>query len=393
MSADQSQPTRPDAREFLDIFLNDIPMIDTRAPVEFEKGAFPTSVSLPLMTNSEREQVGTCYKQQGQEEAIRLGHQLVQGEIKQQRVQAWVNFAQQHPQGYLYCWRGGLRSQICQQWMHEDGTDYPRITGGYKAMRSWILAEFERQCAELPMIILAGTTGCNKTGLLNQLPNSVDLEGLANHLGSSFGRRPSGQPSQLNFENALAVAMLKAEHSNSVQSGQHLVLEDESMLIGRCALPHLFRNAMERSPVVVLDTSLEERVEHTFHNYILTKLADWQQQMSDEDEEPAFDAFANDLTESLKRVKKRLGGVRYAEVANEMENALSAHRHGHPDGHRGWITVLLRDYYDPMYEYQLSKKMERVIFQGNRTEVKEFLSRTEHGAQPSPADISPSQPG
>ena len=103
---------RPDAREFLDIFLNDVPMIDTRAPVEFEKGAFPSSISLPLMTNDERALVGTCYKQQGQDKAITLGHELVSGDIKEQRVNAWLGFAEQHPQGYLYCWRGGLRSQL-----------------------------------------------------------------------------------------------------------------------------------------------------------------------------------------------------------------------------------------------------------------------------------------
>ncbi|WP_221797944.1 tRNA 2-selenouridine(34) synthase MnmH [Oceanobacter mangrovi] len=362
---------RPDAKEFLDIFLNDIPLIDTRAPIEFRKGAFPTSTSLPLMTDSERAKVGTCYKNQGQEEAIKLGHSLVKGEIKEQRVNAWIDFAHQHPQGYLYCWRGGLRSQICQQWMHEAGCDYPRITGGYKAMRTWVLEQFQRHCDDMPKIVLAGKTGCNKTGLLNALDNSIDLEGLANHLGSAFGKRPDGQPSQLDFENALGVAMIKADHSAAGQNGQRIVFEDESMLIGRCALPHEFRASLNQSPVVLLETTLEERIEHSYNNYILAKLADWQQQVG---EEEAFARFAHDLTDSLKRVQKRLGGVRYQQLAMQMEEALSAHQMGNPELHRGWITALLVDYYDPMYEYQLSKKLDRVVFRGNREEVREYLT-------------------
>ena len=77
-----------DTDDYAQIFLNDTPMIDTRAPVEFAKGAFPGSVNLPLMSDQERELVGTCYKRQGQKAAIELGHQLVSGELKQQRVNA-----------------------------------------------------------------------------------------------------------------------------------------------------------------------------------------------------------------------------------------------------------------------------------------------------------------
>ena len=227
---------QPSSGDFQYLFLNDVPLIDTRAPVEFEKGAFPCSVSLPLMTNDERAQVGTCYKQQGQDAAIELGHSLVSGEVKQQRVDAWLDFAKHNPQGYLYCWRGGLRSQICQQWLAERGCHYPRIGGGYKAMRRYLIDQFERISQHYPLLVLGGRTGCNKTAFVEQLPQAVDLEALANHRGSSFGRRPDGQPTQLNFENAVAVAMLKAEQ-RALQSQQPLLLEDESKLVGRCSLP------------------------------------------------------------------------------------------------------------------------------------------------------------
>lgn len=365
---------RPDTGEFLDIFLNDIPLIDTRAPVEFEKGAFPTSVSLPLMTNDERAQVGTCYKQHGQQAAIELGHSLVCGEVKETRVSAWAEFAERNPQGYLYCWRGGLRSQTCQQWMHEAGCDYPRISGGYKAMRQFLLHEFEQICAQQPLMLLAGKTGCNKTDLVNEFSFSVDLEGLAHHRGSSFGRLPGGQPTQLNFENALAIDLLKAKYGPAVEGGAPILLEDEGRLVGRCALPPELQLAMERSPLIVMDVSLEDRVEHSFHNYILDKLAQWQRALG---EEAGFEAFADDLTQSLYRVRKRLGGLRYRETAELMELALARHRKGDPEMHWDWILALLVDYYDPMYDYQLQNRKGRIEFRGDRKEVRDYLAAWE----------------
>lgn len=362
--------TRADTRDFLNLFLNDVPIIDTRAPVEFEKGAFPTSVSLPLMTDDERAQVGTCYKQKGQQAAIELGHQLVSGEIKQRRVEAWVEFARQHPQGFLYCWRGGLRSETVQRWMREAGCEYPRILGGYKAMRRFLIDQQDAICANQPLVLIGGRTGSNKTDLVNALPGSVDLEGLAWHRGSSFGRRPQGQPTQLSFENALAVALLKALHTEQVQAGQPIILEDEGRLIGRCSLPPVFQDAMSASPVVVLEVPLDERVEHSFKTYILDKLTEWQ---GVKGEEAGFEAFEQDLTDSLYRVRKRLGGVRYQETRAQMDEALAAHRNGNPDLHWDWILALLVDYYDPMYEYQLSKRGDRIVFRGDREAVREFI--------------------
>ncbi|GGB93515.1 tRNA 2-selenouridine synthase [Marinobacterium zhoushanense] len=363
--------SRADCSEFLPLFLNDVPLIDTRSPIEFAKGAFPNSHSLPLMTTEERAQVGTCYKQKGQQAAIELGHQLVSGEVKEARVRAWVEFANAHPEGYLYCWRGGLRSQICQQWMREAGCDYPRIRGGYKAMRQFLIREFERICEQRPMLLLGGRTGCNKTEMVEQLPNAVDLEGLAHHRGSSFGRRPGGQPTQLSFENGLAVAMLKVEHSAAVQAGAAIVLEDEGRLVGRCSMPLPLQRRMTESPLVVLEVSLEERVEHSYRNYILNKLDEWRQTLG---EEAGFDAFADDLTQSLYRVRKRLGGVRYKEISELMQVALSEHRQGSPDRHWDWILAMLVDYYDPMYDYQLEKREERVVFRGDRDAVREYLA-------------------
>ena len=152
-----------DCTDYRDIFLNDRPMMDARAPVEFNKGAFPGVINLPLMNDHERQRVGTCYKQHGQQAAIVLGHQLVSGAVKAERIQAWADFAQAHPDGLLYCFRGGLRSQIVQQWLKDEaGIDYPRVGGGYKAMRTFLLDTLDQAVTQCDFVLLGGMTGTGK---------------------------------------------------------------------------------------------------------------------------------------------------------------------------------------------------------------------------------------
>jgi len=114
------------------------------------------------MNDEERHRVGLQYKQKGQDAAIVLGHALVSGEIKAQRVAQWVKFAQEHPEGYLYCFRGGLRSRISQQWLSDAGLPYPRIIGGYKAMRSFLIEKLNTSIAASKFVLVAGFTGCGK---------------------------------------------------------------------------------------------------------------------------------------------------------------------------------------------------------------------------------------
>lgn len=355
--------------DFHRLFINDIPLIDARAPIEFAHGSFPMAVNLPLMLDDERAQVGTCYKQHGQQAAIALGHQLVSGVVKEQRIQAWKEFIQNNPEGYLFCFRGGLRSQISQQWLTEAGSHYRRVAGGYKAMRHFLVQALTSTTANGNIIVLSGQTGCAKTQLLQNLHTAVDLEQLANHRGSAFGKRVGGQPSQIDFENALSIALLKHRHTHFEKS---VVLEDESHLIGKILIPEPVQLAMQKAPLVLIETPLDQRVQHTYQNYILQKLLEWQQVFG---LQQGFDLFAEELLHALSNLKRRLGGWRYQQLTVQMTYAISEHRHERPDAHLAWITTLLKEYYDPMYHYQLAQKTERLIFKGNYLQVQDYLQR------------------
>ncbi|WP_248796290.1 tRNA 2-selenouridine(34) synthase MnmH [Pseudomonas sp. MWU13-2105] len=355
-----------DITDYRSLFLNDTPMMDTRAPVEFNKGSFPGVVNLPLMTDLERQRVGTCYKQHGQQAAIVLGHQLVGGEVKAARLQAWADFTRVHPDGALYCFRGGLRSQIVQQWLHEAGIDYPRVGGGYKAMRSFLLQTVEQAVVQADFVLLGGMTGTGKTDVIVQLENSLDLEGHANHRGSSFGKRATGQPSNIDFENRLAVDLLKKQE-RGIES---FVLEDESRMVGRCALPLALYQGMQRFPVVWLEDSLESRVERILRDYVVELCAEFVGVYA----EQGFQLFAERLLGSLDNIHKRLGGERHQRLKALMQAALEEQeRSGVVDLHRGWIEGLLNEYYDPMYAFQRESKGERIEFAGERLAVLEYL--------------------
>jgi tRNA 2-selenouridine synthase len=41
--------------------------------------------------------------------------------------------------------------------------------------------------------------------------------------------------------------------------------------------------------------------------------------------------------------------------------------------HEDWIRTLLSDYYDPMYDYMLSRREGDIVFEGSRDEVMAFL--------------------
>ncbi|MFW7343066.1 tRNA 2-selenouridine(34) synthase MnmH [Pollutimonas sp. H1-120] len=371
---------RGNSDDYRAIFLNDVPILDVRAPVEFAKGAFPQALNRPLMDDDERVRVGTCYKQKGSQAAIDLGHRLVAGAVKAERIQAWADFARAHPDGYLYCFRGGLRSQISQQWLKaETGIDYPRILGGYKAMRGFLLQTMDSVISECGFILLGGLTGVGKTELLEQLDNGIDLERHARHRGSSFGRHATPQPVQIDFENALAIDFLK-KRSRGLRS---FVLEEESRMIGRCSLPFALHQKMPGYPLIWLEDSLAGRVQRILGDYVIDLCAEFIALLGDE---AGFTAFEERLRHCLRKIVKRLGWERYQRLAGIMDAALAEQRRsGSLDLHLGWIEGLLNEYYDPMYAYQREQNAGRIVFVGEQQAVAEYLrhrkNREDHHGQ------------
>jgi tRNA 2-selenouridine synthase len=318
------------------------------------------------MTDDEREAVGTCYKQQGQDAAIKLGHELVCGDVKAERIARWKAFCEANPNGFLYCFRGGMRSQITQQWLKEAGIDYPFITGGYKAMRRYLIETID-QVAEMPMTIVGGNTGCGKTDLMKELSNGIDLEGAAHHRGSSFGRFVTEQSTQINFENQLAIQMLKKQEAGY----SHFVYEDEGKIIGSVSVPLSIHKAMQEAKVAVIDDPFDVRLERLLDEYVIKMQRDYVQHYGDEQ---GWIKFAEYLERGMFNIRKRLGYERHGEMLAAQQQAIrTMQATGDVSLHADWLTPLLEQYYDPMYQYQLGKKAERIVFKGDYQQVKTWL--------------------
>ncbi|MDC0948582.1 rhodanese-like domain-containing protein, partial [Gammaproteobacteria bacterium] len=155
-----SASTESDARSIL---ASGCRLIDVRAPGEFLAGHIPGAINAPILDDTERASVGTCYQREGPDAAIALGHRLVSGENKIARIAAWHALASE-PDARLLCWRGGLRSATARQWLAEAGLERPLVQGGYKALRRAAMAVLE-EAAAWPMLIVGGCTGVRKTAL------------------------------------------------------------------------------------------------------------------------------------------------------------------------------------------------------------------------------------
>ena len=189
------------------------PVFDVRSPGEFAHAHIPGAYSLPLFSDEERKVVGTTYKQQSREAAIKTGLDFFGPRMKSV-VEQVENICHQFPYKetntrkhvLVHCWRGGMRSAAIAWLLDLYGFKVTTLSGGYKQYRNFVLNLFSYPFA---FRILGGYTGSGKTDVLKELKRLgepvIDLEGIAHHKGSAFGAiNEPPQPSQEMFENKLA---------------------------------------------------------------------------------------------------------------------------------------------------------------------------------------------
>ncbi|AEM22044.1 rhodanese-like domain protein [Brachyspira intermedia PWS/A] len=289
-----------DIEEFLKLANNDeLPIIDVRSPIEYNHAHIPNAHNVYLFNDEERKDVGTIYKQIGRKEAILKGLEYVSV-----RMTAILKSIDEIAKKYnstnkilMHCFRGGMRSESTAWLCSSYGYDVYMLKGGYKRYRNYVLDSFER---DYKIYLLTGRTGSGKTLILNKLKsigyNVIDLEKIAKHKGSAFGWINEGeQPSQEQFENNLSYELLKYDINST------LWFEDESLLIGRRAIPKsLFNKMREAQKIIYLDIPKECRAEYIVNTYGKYNI--------------------DDLKESILKIKKRLGGERLKESLELLDN-------------------------------------------------------------------------
>ena len=335
--------------------LSNVSNIDLRSENEFKKGSIPQSVNIPILNNDQFEKVGIEYKKNGSDAAIALGHSLVNGSLKEELIYHWNEHLKQNPECLLYCFRGGMRSEIAVKWLNECGVKVNRLKGGYKNFRNWVIShhlDIENYIKD--WIIIGGLTGSGKTEFLRYFKESIDLEQIANHRGSAFGVRDGGQPTQSNFENILTLDYLN-------HKSEKLILEDESRTIGRAGLPGFWYQKMQSSKLVILEVDDDNRAENIYYEYVYDEINDG---VSEE-------SLLEKYLVSLKNIKRRLGNVVYDNVKDLMKSAFYQNE---KEIHKEWILALLTNYYDKMYSYKLDMRKDFIVHKGGIDSCRDYIN-------------------
>jgi tRNA 2-selenouridine synthase len=355
-----NHPTMPAAKAFeLLSSDNKIAVIDVRSEGEYEKAHFSNTVNIPILSDAHRHDVGLTYKTEGSEAAKELGHKLVSGVYKERMIQQWCESINSHPRqpALIFCWRGGLRSRLAQDWVYQQGLEVIRVDSGYKGLRHEALKVIENPA---PFVILSGMTGSGKTRLIHKLRHFVDLEALAIHRGSAFGGYVGrSQPQQATFENKLAQSLY--------QIADNFALEDESPNIGRCHVPDRFHVRMSTAPMVMIETPARVRALEIFKEYIQAPFAGGM---------PLPELEAS-FAKNVERIRNKLGGLECDNIKNMLSQSFQfdALNEDYTDAYLDWIECLLTHYYDKLYIHSLSLKSRKTLFKGAWQDCLEFLTQ------------------
>jgi tRNA 2-selenouridine synthase len=303
-----------------------LPLIDVRSQGEFAEGHIRGAMNIPLLNNEERVIVGTAYKKQGQQIAIKEGFRLVGP-----RLLEIINETEKIADGrevLVHCWRGGMRSNNFCQFIGMAKIKTRSLKGGYKAYRQLALQTFQKP---LQLVLITGCTGSGKSEVLRALSQQgeqvLDLEAMANHKGSAFGGLMlPPQPTTEQFHNDLFEAMLRLDLTKTIW------VEDESITIGKVSLPVDFWRHMQASPLVQMHVRKEIRINRLVNEYGI--------------------ADRLEFSLAMDKITKRLGGQH-----------LKAAKASLAEGNMAATIDILLTYYDKYYLGSIDKKKGRIKYE------------------------------
>ena len=238
-------------------------IIDVRAPAEYADDHLPGAINLPVLDDTQRAEIGTVYKQ-NPFMARKKGAALVAFNAAN-HLQGPLAGKDGGWQPLIYCWRGGQRSGAFATILEQVGWRVQLLEGGYRSYRREVVkALYDRPILHRLMLI-GGSTGTAKTALLHQLAAKgaqiLDLEGIATHRGSLFGRICLDQPTQKMFESRVSSKL------SSLNPAKITFIEAESSKIGERLIPPSLWASMRAAPRFQVSSTLEARSDFLCKTY------------------------------------------------------------------------------------------------------------------------------
>lgn len=293
-------------------------VIDVRSPAEYALDHIPSAINLPALSNAERAQVGTIYKQVSPFDARKLGASMVARNVADHIAQAMAD----KDGGWrplVYCWRGGQRSGAFASILCQIGWRAETVAGGYQTFRRLVHERLYQTPMAQRLILLDGYTGTAKTAVLARLAargvQVLDLEALAQHRGSLLGAGDAPQPAQRAFETRLALAL------HALDPARPVLVEAESSKIGQLVIPPVLWAAMCAAPRITLHAPLAARAAYLAQAYA-------------------------DIARDGDDLARRLVPLRYLRGHDLVDDWLALHRAGDL---AGFAAALMAQHYDPAY--------------------------------------------
>ncbi|MGM5482145.1 MAG: tRNA 2-selenouridine(34) synthase MnmH [Nanobdellota archaeon] len=291
-------------------------IIDTRSPAEFKTDHIPGAINLPIFENKERHEIGKLYKA-NQEKAFDLGVKYYSKKLPE--LVSFIRGLSTNNTIVVYCWRGGMRSKAITQMIELMGYESYQLDGGYKAYRAYVREQLYNYAPSFKFIVLWGHTGTAKTRIIKKLVPAIDLEGLAQHRSSLFGAVGLDPRTQKMFESLLFFELEKHKYK------KYVFIEGESQKIGNALIPNKLYKAIKEGINVLVKASIESRIKVTVQEYFKPE---WKE----------------DIKEVIKKLRQKLGKDNTEKLLEQIDN----------NDVSSVAKILLRDYYDPLYEHTVN---------------------------------------
>jgi len=305
--------------------------LDVRTPAEFKEATIPGAVNIPIFNNQEREQVGTIYTQESPAKARMLGVELVAPKLPEM-LKEIKSLTEEYKNTVVFCSRGGLRSESIVSFCELINLrNIYKLKEGYKSYRRFIMNQLENYDLKSKLLVIHGFTGVGKTDLLYKLQAKgipiIDLEGLANHRGSAFGSIGLGKPTNQKHFDSLLWERLEKLNGEPI-----IAVEAESKRIGMSVLPQFFLDAMEDGIHILLESSLEARVNRIFSEY---------SNSYEKDKSAFIDRTLESISAVKKHIVQKIGKDGYQQLVDNCRAGKL----------KKVIEILLTKYYDPLYKH------------------------------------------
>lgn len=322
--------------------LDNIILVDVRSEGEYKNAHIPGAISIPILNDDERCEVGTLYDRVSYDLAKIKAVEYASKKLPE-LYKKYLELEKTCDEIVIYCDRGGYRSTVLERTFRALGMHISKLSGGYKAYRHYVMEKLDEYLERISVLTLYGLTGTHKTYIIRRLEEDgikvLDLEKYANHRGSIFGSVGLKEKvSQKMFDSYIYEAIKDDLDATYITEG-------ESRRIGDIVLHEKLYKKMLDSDKILIEASLEERAKNICEDYLPS-----------ENKEEIIKTF-----EEFKKFISKERYEKYIDMLMEGE-------------YLELIKDMMNSYYDPKYSF---KKYDyiKVFTDASYDDIKEFVKK------------------